>query len=84
MSTPHCPPLTIDRELAAAIEEYRVAKAGAAAAVREASSVEKLGHYDKDTPLAPRTAREIEATTLERASAIKLADALLGWVDRHH
>lgn len=76
-----CPPMAIDHELSAMIERYRVAKRTAAAAMRKATEVEKVGHYDKDTPLQPRNASEIEATTAERTAAVALADHLLKWVD---
>ena len=78
-----CPPLAIDHELASLAERYRNAKTAAATAVRKAAEVEKVGHYDKDTPLQPRTASEMEMTMAERSAAVALADHLLKWIDKH-
>lgn len=84
MSTPaNCPPLVIDPDLAAMVERYRAAKASAAAAVKKATEVEKVGHYDKDTPLQPRTAGETESMMAERVAAVALADHLLKWIEKH-
>jgi hypothetical protein len=63
------------------IERYRAAKATASRALRSGTEVEKDGHYDKDTPLQPRTANEAEATMAERNAAVALADRLLQWID---
>jgi hypothetical protein len=83
MNARQCPPLAIDANLTTMIEAYRRTKASAAAVRKQASNVEDAGHYDKDTPLQTRTAQEAEALAQERAAAIKLADELVAWVDKH-
>ena len=83
MTTPKCPPLELDDALLALLEKYRVAKGRASVATRGGATVESQGHYDKDTPLAPRNAQEVDAMTAERSAAIKVADELLTWVDKH-
>jgi hypothetical protein len=83
MDPVRCPPLEIEPELVTMIERYRAAKTTAAKTTRKAAEVEKVGHYDKDTPMQPRTAGEAEATMAERTAAVALADHLLQWLDRH-
>lgn len=80
---PKCPPLPFDEELDQLIADYRAAKNKAAAARKQATQVERAGHYDKDTPLQTRNAQEGEATVEERNAAQKLADRLLAWADQH-
>lgn len=78
-----CPPLEFDETLIEMIEAYRVAKARAASAARLRSSAETGGHYDKDMPLTQRAVIEGEEAVGERLAAIRLADELVQWVDRH-
>jgi hypothetical protein len=80
MST--CPPLAIDAELSSMIETYRRAKSDASSASKKRASIESAGHYDRDAS-TPRPVVEEDAALAERKAAVALADALLGWVDRH-
>lgn len=80
---PTCPPLQFDEALVQMLERYRAAKKSSAAASKQGAQVERQGHYDKDTPLATRTAIEGDASTAERSAAVALADELLRWYDRH-
>jgi hypothetical protein len=80
---PQCPPLVIDPALIKMLERYRTAKTAASTSAKNATEMEKVGHYDKDTPLQPRTAGEVEATMAERTAAVALADHLLQWLDQH-
>jgi hypothetical protein len=82
MTTPKCPPFEIDEEILGLLETYRAAKRSASSAMRGAAAVEREGHYDKDTPLQTRTAQEGEAMNTERSTAIRVADALVAWVDK--
>ena len=77
-----CPPLEIDAELTTMIEAYRRAKTDAANATKKRATIESAGHYDRDAS-APRPVVEEDAALAERRAAIALADALLGWTDRH-
>jgi len=81
MASP-CPPLQIDAQLASMIETYRRAKTDAANASTKRASIESAGHYDRDAS-NPRPVVEEDAALAERRAAVALADALLGWVDRH-
>jgi hypothetical protein len=78
-----CPPLEIDAALTEMIETYRAAKSRAAAASRKRAQVETGGHYDKDTPLAQRAVVETEESVAERLAAIRVADELLQWIEKH-
>lgn len=78
-----CPPLEIDAALTDMIEAYRVAKNRAAAASRQRVQVETGGRYDKDTPLGQRAVAETEEALAERLAAIRVADQVLQWIDKH-
>ena len=77
-----CPPLQIDAQINSMIETYRRAKTEAATASKKRATIESAGHYDRDAS-TPRPVVEEEAALAERRAAVALADALLGWVDRH-
>jgi hypothetical protein len=77
-----CPPLPIDAALTSMIESYRRAKSDASNASTKRASIESAGHYDRDAS-TPRPVVEEDAALAERRAAVALADALLGWIDRH-
>ena len=83
MSFMKCPPLEFNDALTQMIESYRVAKTRAAAATRQRLSNERGGNYDKDVPLNQRAVVEGEEAIAERLAAIRLADELVQWVDKH-
>jgi hypothetical protein len=78
-----CPPLDFNEPLLQMIESYRVAKRAASTAARQRLGTEAGGHYDNDVPLQQRAVAEGEEALTERLAAIRLADELLQWVDKH-
>jgi hypothetical protein len=83
MVTPNYPPLAIDDELLALLEEYRKAKRTTVRATRGAAVLEAHGNYENDTSLQMHNAQEADAVTTERTAATRLADELLARIDMH-
>ena len=79
-----CPPFEIDDAFYEIVEAYRLAKTRAAAAAKRRLSAETGGHYDKDMPLSAKAVAEGEEAVAERLAAIRVADELVQWLDKHH